>query len=64
MFQDYKFDEDKAVSVRLTSLPRDLAVSGMEWVLCKYLLNLLANDSVIVMVSGLTVVIYLCWCIY
>lgn len=35
----------------------------MEWVLSKYLPNLLANDSVVVVVSGLTLVIYLFWCI-
>lgn len=33
-------------------------MSGMEWVLRKYLLNLLANDSVVVVISGLTLVIY------
>lgn len=50
---------NKTMSVLLILYPWDLAVFGMGWMLSKYFLTLLANYNLVVVVSGLTLVIYL-----
>lgn len=50
---------NKTMSILLILYAWDLAVFGMGWMLSKYFLTLLANYNLVVVVSGLTLVIYL-----